>query len=74
MDGFSGVELKAEAELTLIPGSEWEVRARGDQRDIDDLDIYISGKNLVIRRESFSTSPQPANASRLKLRFPDSLR
>jgi len=53
MDGFSGVELKAEAELTLIPGSIWEVRARGDQRDIDDLDIYISGKNLVIRRESF---------------------
>jgi hypothetical protein len=53
MDGFSGVELKAEAELTLIPGSIWEVRARGDQRDIDDLDIYVSGKNLVIRRESF---------------------
>ena len=49
---FEGVELRTAADLTLSPGGECRVRVRGDRRDIEDLDIYVSGEDLVVRRES----------------------
>lgn len=52
LDGFSEIELKANAELTLIPGRNWELRARGNNRDMDALDIYVTGNKLIIREES----------------------
>lgn len=60
---FDGVVLKTEADLILIPGKEYSVRIKSDRRDIDDLDVYVSGDDLIIRRQSlfsflsFSNTP-----------------
>jgi hypothetical protein len=50
---FDGVDLRIEASVTLQQGSDWEVRARGSKADLDDLDIFVSGGILVIKRVSF---------------------
>ncbi len=49
---FSGVQLRTDAELTLVPGRGYRVRVKGDHHDIEDLDIYVSGDDLIIKRES----------------------
>lgn len=52
LDNFNSIDLRMNAEITLIPGNTWEVKTRGQKKDLEDLDIYISGKSLVIRRVS----------------------
>ena len=52
MRNFRGVEVRLNANVTLTQGNDWDLKVRGDEGDLEDLDIYIRGGNLVIRRES----------------------
>ena len=70
LDDFDGVELKTRAELTLLRGDEYRVRARGDRRDIEDLDIYLSGDDLIIRRESLFRFSAPDRGPEIEVTLP----
>ena len=52
LKNFRAVEIRLNAHVTLTQGNDWEVKVRGDSRDLEDLDIYIRGGALVLRRES----------------------
>ncbi len=52
LDGFRSIDIRTNAEVSLQPGADWEVKARGARQDLEDLDLYVSGRTLIIRRES----------------------
>jgi hypothetical protein len=49
---FDRLEMTAALNVTVVEGSEYSVKVRGDRRDIDDLEVNMTGSKL---RMSFKT-------------------
>jgi hypothetical protein len=67
---FEDVELRIHADLTLIPGAECRVRAKGDPRDLDDLDVYVAGDALIIKKESLFSFLSPESPLLIEVTLP----
>ena len=67
---FSGVDVRMNAEVVLQPGDLWEVKVRGDERVLKDMDLYVNGGRLVIRRQSLFDFMDSGNQPKVMITLP----
>jgi hypothetical protein len=53
IEDFNRLEMGSAFNIHVEQGDHFELRARGDRRNIDDLDVHKEGNTLVIRFDNF---------------------
>lgn len=64
---FDRVEMGSGFRIEIEQSSFFEVEARGDQRNLDDLEVFVSGNTLVAR---FRNNANRRHTTRIEIKMP----